>query len=521
MRATIEHSWKLLSTNEQKILRQLSIFRGGFSRQAAAFVANASLSDLETLVSKSLARRTESRRYDMHELIHQYALDQLQEDKSEYEQIQTRHSQYFANLLEERGPALKGAERPIVVTELILDLANLRQAWDWASERQQAKDLSQSADTLFWLYESRSNCREGVPLYRQAVQGLQLGGKKRTTSEKWAQQLALGQALTYEGFFLFRQGQQPQGREALKSALTILEQIPEKEPRNLQMALSNATVFLGTVTSVMGDFEDGNRLLQEALKMKQELDDRWGSAFCLRQIALSAYYRGNYTNAQQSLQRSLEISQTIGNTWSIAASLSQLGLVAYYQGNYDQAHEHLSEALELSRVLEDRFSIATALDGLGLVKTAQGQYQDARSLLQESAALFKEIGEQGSLAQTFTHMGSALLRSGDKVAARRNFLDALSIAREMQTLPILLDALVGEAEIQALDGAIESAVEILTVVSQNSSSSLATRRRAEGLHTTLISQLPAQRVRTLKAKLDRKTTESIVLEILGTAKALS
>jgi predicted ATPase/transcriptional regulator with XRE-family HTH domain len=517
IRATIEHSWKLLTPDEQRVFRQLAIFRGGFTRYAAASVANASLANLSTLVSKSLIRHTESGRYDMHELIHQYASEQLKQDKAEYDQIQTKHSQYFANLLNERGPALKGAERPSVVSELISDLANLRQAWQWASGHQQAKDLSQSADTLFWLYESRSNCREGVPLYRQAVQGLQVVPKKLATSEKWEQQLALGQALSYEGFFLFRQGQQPQGREALKSSLAILEKIPAKSAPDVQMARSNAIVFLGTVTSVMGEFEEGDRLLQQGLEMKQKLDDRWGSAFCLRQIALSAYYRGDYTNAQQALQRSLEISQAIGNTWSIAASLSQMGLVAYYQGNYEQAQEYLLEALELSRGLEDRYSIATALDGLGLVKTAQGQFDDAQVLFQESTSLFKEIGEHGSLAQALTHIGSALLKAGDQDVARKYFVDAISIAREMQTLPVLLDALVGEAEIQALRGEVESALEIVTAVNQNHSSSLATKTRAEQLRSNILSQMPAHRVETLKAKINPKSLDSLVTDILRAA----
>ncbi|HSL47318.1 MAG TPA: tetratricopeptide repeat protein [Anaerolineales bacterium] len=520
MRATIEHSWKLLTSEEQKVLRQLSIFRGGFNRQGAAAVANASLSDLESLISKSLVRRTEHGRYDMHELIHQYALDQLKQHVSEYDELQIRHSRYFANLLNERGPSLKGAERPVVVTELISDLANFRQAWHWASGHGRARELSLSADTLFWLYESRSNCREGVPLYRQAVQGLQVDEKKLAASEKWAQQLALGQALTYEGFFLFRQGQQPQGREALKSALTILEKIPEKGSSEVQMALSNVIVFLGTVVSVMGDFEEGDRLLQQGLKLKQRLDDPWGSAFCLRQIALSAYYRGDLASSSRALDESLAISQKMCNTWAIAASLSQLGLVAYYQGNYDQAQEYLSEALELSRMLEDRFNIATAMDGLGLVKTAQGQYEDAQSLLQESIALLKEIGEQGSLAQTLNHMGAALLKAGDNAGARRHFLDALSIAREMQTLPVLLDALLGEAEVQALDGAAESALEIVMAVRQNSSSALATRTRAEQLRSTLGSQLPMQRVKSIKAKIAQKTMDSLVVEILSAAKAV-
>jgi hypothetical protein len=88
-----------------------------------------------------------------------------------------------------------------------------------------------------------------------------------------------------------------------------LEKIPEKSAREVQMALSIAIVFLGTVTSVMGDFEEGDRLLQQGLTMKQTLEDNWGSAFCLRQISLSAYYRGDYISSSRALQQSLEISQ--------------------------------------------------------------------------------------------------------------------------------------------------------------------------------------------------------------------
>jgi tetratricopeptide (TPR) repeat protein len=253
--------------------------------------------------------------------------------------------------------------------------------------------------------------------------------------------------------------------------------------------------------------------------MKQKLDDSWGSAFCLRQIGLSTYYRGDYTKAQQALQRSLEISQAIGNTWSIAASLSQMGVVAYFEGRYERAEQYLAESLELSRALEDRFSIATALDGLGLVKTAQCQYEDAQSLLHESIALYREIGEQGSLAQTLTRMGSALLQVGDQEVARKYYVDALAIAREMQTLPVLLDALVGEAEIQARQGAVESALAIVTAVSQNHSSSLATKTRAEQLRSDLLSQIPTQRVKTLKAKIDHKTIDSLVTDILKAANA--
>jgi len=69
MRAVFDHSWKLLNEDEQLVLCQLSVSRGGFKREAAELVANVSLSTLVSLVTKSLIRRSGSGRYDLHELI--------------------------------------------------------------------------------------------------------------------------------------------------------------------------------------------------------------------------------------------------------------------------------------------------------------------------------------------------------------------------------------------------------------------------------------------------------------------
>ena len=489
IRATIEHSWALLTPHEQGILRQLSVFQGGFGRQAAEAVAQASLTDILSLVSKSLIRRAEAGRYDMHELIHQYAMIQLAQHDMELHQARLRHSRYFSELLEQRGPALKGSDRSQVVSELISDLANLRQAWHWAADNGLANDLGRSADTLFWLYESRSNCREGVPLYGKAVDGLQLNEISPLTEE---QHRALGQALCYKGFFLFRQGQHPEGRDTLKASLAILKELSNQGSHENQMVLSNTIVFLGIVISVMGEFMEGDRLLQEGLRMKQDLGDLWGAAYCLRQIGLSAYYRGEHIQSSEALVQSLAISQKIGNTWAIAASLNQLGIDAHAQGKYEQAGRYLSEGLELSRAVEDRASIAVALDGLAMVAAMQGRYEEAQEHFLESIALWNEIGEQGSLAQTFIHYGETLFRMNDIPAAREQFKQALSVASRAQITPTLLEALMGEAEICLASGEVASALALARMVHQHPSSSHATRSHAGRLVSELGMRMPQE-----------------------------
>src|SRR5512144_2670669 len=72
MRAVFDHSWHMLSAEEKQILSQLSVFRGGFQREAAEQVAGSSLKILSSLVVRSLLRHTAIGRYELHELIRQF-----------------------------------------------------------------------------------------------------------------------------------------------------------------------------------------------------------------------------------------------------------------------------------------------------------------------------------------------------------------------------------------------------------------------------------------------------------------
>lgn len=515
IRATIEHSWDLLSPKERTVLSRLSIFRGGFTRQAGEQVAGAHLAVISSLVSKSLLRRAESSRYDMHELIRQFAWDRLQVDEEEFDTLHKSYASHYSNWLFARGPALKGKQRPFVVVELIADMANLRQVWHWASNHQQYEELSKASDTLFWLFESRSNCREGVRLYGEAVEHLQKQTGNLIPSDEKAHPLAMGQALSYKGYFQYRQGRHPEAKEALQASLDVLNSIQDQNAPDVQMALSNTQIFLGTVTAVMGDFSQGDLYLQEGLALKKNLGDAWGSAFCLRQIGVSAQYQGDYEKSRQALEQSLTISRDLGNTWSIAASLNQLGYLAYFRGRYEQAQQFLLEGLELSRALEDRASIAVALDGLGFLHAAQANYIEAEKILQESINLWTEIGEQGNLAQTLNHMGNTLLGMKEGEKARLHFLKALRVALDAKITPVMLDAMIGEAEVHILGTHLEKALEILTVVNASSSKSQTAKDRAKKLIVAIEKEFSKPRAEEIKLQARNKNVNELAAEMIS------
>ena len=102
IRAVFDHSWSLLSQTEQQVMQRLSVFRGGFTRDAAEQVTGATLPILSSLVDKSLVRRSEAKRYDLHELVRQYAATRLQAEKEDEISTEGKYAEYYLSLLQAR-----------------------------------------------------------------------------------------------------------------------------------------------------------------------------------------------------------------------------------------------------------------------------------------------------------------------------------------------------------------------------------------------------------------------------------
>jgi predicted ATPase len=151
LRAAFDHSWNLLSAEEQRVMRQLSVFRGGFRRAAADQVAGASLPLLSALVDKSLLRRTGAGWYGMHQLIEQYVTAHLEADPEECVATHDRHCTYYIAMLQQHEETLRAGIRAETVAELILEIDNLRSAWEWAvahpAANKEVRDRAQQLHT--------------------------------------------------------------------------------------------------------------------------------------------------------------------------------------------------------------------------------------------------------------------------------------------------------------------------------------------------------------------------------------
>jgi len=148
LRAVLDHSWDLLSEPEKEVFRQLSVFRGGFQLEAAQAVAGAGLDEIASLLNKSLLKRVGAERYDLHELVRQYAAARLESDPQMLEQTRQRYSRYYASQLEGWQGPLRSPRQTEILEEMAVEMDNLRLAWGWMVSRRQLAELRMSLHCL-------------------------------------------------------------------------------------------------------------------------------------------------------------------------------------------------------------------------------------------------------------------------------------------------------------------------------------------------------------------------------------
>lgn len=495
VRAVMEHSWNLLSDEESKALMRLSVFYGGFSRDAVEQIAGTSLHLLFSLAGKSLIRSSISERYELHELIRQFADTKLKEQPEVYGSTHDRHCQYYLSLINKQEASLKSSQQPEALEILIQENNNIQAAWDWALKHHAYDTIGKAIRALYWFYELRDWYHEGVALFERTAQELMndAGNPQQPSS--------LGQVLAGQGWFYWRLGE-------FQSARLVLEQSHDLLGAAEDTAiLADATTYLGHICSLMGDFEQGQTLLQKGVDLHQKHGDLWGSAIAASMLGRALLEQGEYSAALKMLEQSMKIGDPRVKTFSLVhygATLHSLGKLA-------EARSSLMEAFAISHALEDHFVLGKALLYLGNLILSEGDLDGANTNLQESVDRFKKIGDQWSLAQALISLANSAQRRGDTLMTQSHLQEALGIAKIMRLRPVALDALVALAELEKLADHPDKAYELGVYVFTHRSSSAPVREKATTLLRDLESILTPERQDEARRRAEQRTPETFTV----------
>ena len=507
IRAVFDRSWQMLSKEEKQVFARLSVFRGRFQRQAAQEVAGATLPVLSSLVSRSLVRRISTGRYDLHELIRQYAASRLAEDPQELQSSQERHSLYYLGLLEEQGVKLQSHQQKAALAELTGDMDNIRAAWDWSITNHEFIRLYQVSARLMHLFEVRNWFKEAEITFRKTADSLQ--ARAREPELDAIHQIALHAMLAHWGYFRFRLGAGEDAYRILSPSAAFLR------TSTGHFATIYSHMYLGIDCWILGKFSEANESFQASRKLARECGERWHEAMDTEFLGMIEIEQGEYEQARQYLREALVMLRQLGDPSMTAHALSYLGRTLRLLGEYREAEKLLRESLDLSR--ENRYHVATglALDGLGELAYSEGRYEEAQTLFSESASLFQEMGDTHRVSRTLNHRGLNSMALGNTAGAQNDFRAALSMAYEGGWIPTVLYALTGLAALEIQRAATPNTLQLLQYIVKHPSSAQETKHLATTLQIGLEAKLSRKEIESAYQQVGLKSLDEFVRPVLA------
>jgi predicted ATPase/DNA-binding XRE family transcriptional regulator len=437
LRAAFDHSWRLLSGTERDVLSSLSVFRGGFDRHAVEKVTGATLPLLASLVSKSLVRRTDARRYDLHEVIRQYAASHLDENQVRSLETCNGHCEYYLNLASDYETKLKSALQQSAMREMTVELDNLRAAWNWGIKQKKFESLGRAARTFGWYYEVSSMIREGIDQLELLVCALTYQPRDAQMDK------ALGTTIVQQGLLYFRTGQFTRAQELYDQSIAILRSV------DAQALLADALIFSGTLKHLNGDYLEAKALITEGLTYARALKDEWFIAYGIYNLGHVDSLMGEYQKGYDQMQEGLALWRKVGDPHSISLGLNFLVDTQIALKRYDEAKASMRESISLCEQTQNRWGMGTAYRYLGLATMADGQYDEARECFQKSLGIFGEYFEGWDIAISLTYLADATLLAGDEAEAKTLYLDSLWHARQINSAPLMLMNLAGLAQLES------------------------------------------------------------------------
>lgn len=390
LRAVFESSWQLLSSDEQTCLVALSVFVGGFSLEAARTVTGSSPRTLLKLVNKSLIRRDQSGRFELLEVIRQYAYEQLLAEPQRLVEIKKGHAAFFATLAEaSQAPLAGGPTQRDCLNQLEADHANLRKALEHFLATNDLTAALAFTNSLFPYWFIRGHWQELE----------QFSEKLLHHSPDHDQRTAFARQLAHTGYLRTLRGYYETASELLNQSLELL-----KDSSDLR-ELAQTLAYLGISASYQNDYDKAQQNLLESLSLLKNPGEALDKAFVLHELGNLYLRQDHLLKAKAFYDQALELREKNKDHRGAARTLSNLGIVARRQGDYEEAETRYRQGLLRSRDINDRLGIADSLNALGVLAKANGHYQEARTAYQESLDLYKRCGDSLGEAVSLENFG--------------------------------------------------------------------------------------------------------------------
>lgn len=386
MRSTIDWSHDLLREPEQRLLRRLAVFAGGWNLALAEEVCSGDGIDsaevldlLGQLVDKSMVMvdaRDRAARYRLLEPIRQYAAEQL-EASGEGDTFGSRHSEAVLRFALGSEAGAPGDAEITSLDRVEVEHDNLRRALSWALGHGRARSALVCAATLFRFWERRGHFQEGCAWLELALSE----AVDATPRER-------GWALNALAFMYWRCGDHERALPIAEEALAVCREASTS--RDIAQALLN----LGMIAYFQGQPALAVERMEECVRFGREAG--FPTQLCLGLTFLGRtrmrVFGAHDERARAVLEEGLQMAETVQSRYAIGHALLTRGDLVWQQGDVAQAVSLWRGALSVRSELNDRRGLAGALERLAWGMVASEHYDVAAWLFGASEAQHRALG---------------------------------------------------------------------------------------------------------------------------------
>jgi predicted ATPase/DNA-binding SARP family transcriptional activator len=498
MRAVLERSWQLAPPHERQVLAQLSAFVGGFSREAARAVANATLPALANLADASLLRADAhgpAARFSLHPLVRDFARDKLAADPARLAAALDRHMEYHGRLLQPFAE-FKKIDQKAALDTIGLELENCLAAWQHAVATRHAPFFSAAATALENYFNARGRFADGAALFERALAVLDPSDP--------AHLVAVTVTEASLAILQFRGGAIDAAEANLRRALS------RARAAGLGRVRKSCLNTLGLVLWHRARWDEAKRHFAEALKLARADQDAEGTTSFLGSIAMVEKAQGRLDVAARLYARVAAMARQSSNFSGLTTTLNNLGNLRRLQGRLDEAATAYTEALAIAEARGLGHHRTFLLMNLALVAFARDDLDGASATAERALDAARAAGSVQIEANAHGLLARIAVRRADLASAQRRLADGLQVALSTGIAPLESVLLTWYGELLAAQGAPERAASVWSHVLADSHTEFETRQAARAL-LDAVDAAPRRQGAELSARLRR---EELLAEVM-------
>jgi predicted ATPase/DNA-binding winged helix-turn-helix (wHTH) protein len=383
LRAVLDWSYELLPETEQRLLRQLAIFAGGFTSEAAIAVANDGVAHpseviegIAALVTKSLVTldRDGVSRWYLLETIRAYSFDRLTES-SALADAARRHAAYLLKVLGSLEAEARSKPSDEYLIGFRRNADEIDVALDWAFSANGDPDIGVAlaiASAPLWFELSRLAVAHRR--LEQALPHAEIGSEQ----EMWLL-LAYGHALWYLG---------PGGNNADAMEPAFTRALAIADQRGVTVVRTRALWGMWAVQRGRGNYRNALEIADQYMGAATSAGDLAAMHLADRILGLTHYAMGHQPIAREFTERALRQPRLLSSASGIGyqvetpvAMRAQLARILWLMGFPDQAMAAMREALEAAENSGQSYPICYAVWWDGQVALWTGAAGEARRQL--------------------------------------------------------------------------------------------------------------------------------------------